>query len=106
LHDNGQLLDLEAAEQVVRRRRQLLGRRLEVRKEADIVVAAAVAVRENTLSPKLGFMASRCNQARRAALDTARLKHGKRKMTESERAEEREQCRQRGHSVATAEKCY
>jgi hypothetical protein len=61
---------------------------------------------KNTLSPKLGFMASGCNQARRAAVDTARLKHGKRKMSESELAEEREQCRQRGHSAATAEKCY
>jgi hypothetical protein len=41
--------DLEAAEQVVRRRRQLLGRRLQVRIEAYIVVAAAVWVCEPLL---------------------------------------------------------
>jgi hypothetical protein len=61
---------------------------------------------KKVLQPKLGFMASGCNMARRAAVDTARTKHGKRRMTDAERQEERQQCKQRGHSTATAEKCY
>lgn len=58
------------------------------------------------LEPKLGFYASGCNYARRAAVDTARKAHGKRKMTPAEIAEEKKQCRERGHTVQCAETHY
>jgi hypothetical protein len=40
------------------------------------------------LEPKLGFNGAGCNVARRAAVDTARRAHGKRKMSEAEIQEE------------------
>jgi hypothetical protein len=58
------------------------------------------------LEPRLGFYASGCNYARRAAVDTARKKHGKRKMTREEIEEEKRQCVERGHSVKCAETYY
>jgi hypothetical protein len=58
------------------------------------------------LEPKLGFNGAGCNVARRAAVDTARRAHGKRKMSEAEIQEEREQCAARGHARGTAEKYY
>jgi hypothetical protein len=39
---------------------------------------------KNSLEPKLGFNGAGCNVARRAAVDTARRAHGKRKMSEAE----------------------
>lgn len=58
------------------------------------------------LEPRLGFYASGCNYARRTAVDTARKKHGKRKMTPAEIEEEKRQCQERGHSVRMAETHY
>jgi hypothetical protein len=55
---------------------------------------------------KLGFRASGCNIARRCAVEEARRKHGKRRMTNAEKEEERKQARQRGHSVSTADAHY
>ena len=61
---------------------------------------------KKVLEPKLGFYASGCNIARRCAVQHVRRAHGKRRMTDEERTEERELARQRGHTVATAEKYY
>jgi hypothetical protein len=58
------------------------------------------------LEPKLGFYGAGCNVARRAAVDTARRTHGKRKMTQAEIQEETEQCRARGHTRSVAERIY
>jgi hypothetical protein len=61
---------------------------------------------KSRLEAKLGFRASGCNIARRCAVEEARRKHGKRRMTNAEKEEERKQARQRGHSVSTADAHY
>jgi hypothetical protein len=61
---------------------------------------------KRTLEPKLGFNAAGCNIARRAAVDTARRAHGKRKMSQAEIDEETAQCAARGHTRSTAEFRY
>jgi hypothetical protein len=61
---------------------------------------------KSNLEPKLGFNAAGCNVARRAAVDTARRKHGKRKLTPTEIKEEKRQCAERGHTRTTADNRY